>query len=47
MWQAIDGDYNQTPQMLAAIWDKPQATFVSSVTIDDDRATAVRQGGRE
>lgn len=41
--QAIDGDYNQTPQMLAAIWDKPQATFISSITIDGDKATAVRE----
>lgn len=41
--QAIDGDYNQTPQMLAALWDRPQATFVSTITIDGDRATAVRE----
>ena len=41
--QAIDGDYNQTPQMLAAIWDKPQATFISSITIDGDKATAIRE----
>ena len=41
--QAIDGDNNQTPQMLAAIWDKPQATFASTLTIDDGTATAVRE----
>ena len=28
--QAIDGDNNQTPQMLAALLDWPQATFASS-----------------
>ena len=27
--QAIDDDCNQTPQMLAALWDRPQATFAS------------------
>jgi electron transfer flavoprotein beta subunit len=41
--QAIDGDHNQTPQMLAAIWDKPQATYASDLTIDDGTATAVRE----
>ncbi len=41
--QAIDGDHNQTPQMLAAIWDKPQATYASDLTIEDGTATAVRE----
>jgi electron transfer flavoprotein beta subunit len=41
--QAIDGDYNQTPQMLAALWDRPQATFISAIALDGDRATAVRE----
>jgi electron transfer flavoprotein beta subunit len=41
--QAIDGDYNQTPQMLAALWDRPQATFISDVSIADGKATAVRE----
>lgn len=27
--QAIDDDNNQTPQMLATLWKRPQATFVS------------------
>jgi electron transfer flavoprotein beta subunit len=41
--QAIDGDNNQTPQMLAAIWGRPQATFASALTVEDGRATAVRE----
>jgi electron transfer flavoprotein beta subunit len=41
--QAIDGDNNQTAQMLAALWQRPQATFVSELTIDGDVATAVRE----
>lgn len=41
--QAIDGDNNQTAQMLAALWERPQATFVSELTIDGDVATAVRE----
>ena len=41
--QAIDGDNNQTGQMLAAIWDRPQATFTSELTIDGTTATATRE----
>jgi electron transfer flavoprotein beta subunit len=41
--QAIDDDANQTGQMLAALWDKPQATFVSSLDITNGRARAVRE----
>ena len=41
--QAIDADNNQTAQMLAALWDRPQATFVSELTIDGDSARAVRE----
>ncbi|MGB5621151.1 MAG: electron transfer flavoprotein subunit beta/FixA family protein [Gammaproteobacteria bacterium] len=41
--QAIDDDANQTGQMLAALWDKPQATFVSGLEIADGKATAVRE----
>ncbi|HOP23520.1 MAG TPA: electron transfer flavoprotein subunit beta/FixA family protein, partial [Gammaproteobacteria bacterium] len=29
--QAIDDDNNQTPQMLATLWKRPQATFVSKL----------------
>ena len=41
--QAIDDDANQTGQMLAALWDKPQATFVSGLEIADGKAKAVRE----
>ena len=41
--QAIDGDNNQTGQMLAALWERPQATFVSELTISGTTATAVRE----
>ena len=41
--QAIDGDNNQIPQMLAAIWGRPQATFASEVTIEGDKARVVRE----
>ena len=32
--QAIDDDCNQTGQMLAALWDRPQATFASKIEIN-------------
>lgn len=41
--QAIDDDCNQTGQMLAALWDRPQATFVSKVEISDGKVTATRE----
>ena len=41
--QAIDGDNNQIPQMLSAIWGRPQATFASGVEIDGDTARVVRE----
>ncbi|MCZ6560759.1 MAG: electron transfer flavoprotein subunit beta/FixA family protein [Gammaproteobacteria bacterium] len=41
--QAIDGDNNQTGQMLAALWGRPQATFVSKLTLFGTTATAVRE----
>lgn len=41
--QAIDGDNNQTGQMLASLWDRPQATFTSELTIDGEVATATRE----
>lgn len=41
--QAIDGDDNQVGQMLAALWDRPQATFASSVTVDGDQAIVARE----
>jgi electron transfer flavoprotein beta subunit len=41
--QAIDDDNSQTGQMLAAIWDRPQATFVSKVTLNGNTAAIVRE----
>jgi electron transfer flavoprotein beta subunit len=41
--QAIDGDNNQTAQMLAALWQRPQATFTSELKIEAGKATAVRE----
>jgi electron transfer flavoprotein beta subunit len=41
--QAIDDDCNQTGQMLAALLGWPQATFASTITIADGRATVVRE----
>lgn len=37
--QAIDGDYNQTGQMLAAILNWPQGAFASKLEIADGKAT--------
>ena len=39
--QAIDGDNNQTGQMLAALRGWPQATFASSVSVTDGGTHAV------
>ncbi len=41
--QAIDDDCNQTGQMLAALWQRPQATFASKVDLDGDTATVTRE----
>lgn len=41
--QAIDGDNNQTGQMLAAILNYAQATFASELTIDGDSASVTRE----
>ena len=47
--QSIDGDNNQTGQMLAALLGWPQGTFASEVKIDGDKATVTREidGGLE
>lgn len=47
--QAIDGDANQTGQMLAALLDWPQATFASKVELSTDSVTVTREvdGGLE
>jgi electron transfer flavoprotein beta subunit len=41
--QAIDDDANQTGQMLAALWERPQATFASKVEVADGKATVTRE----
>ncbi|MDC0948290.1 electron transfer flavoprotein subunit beta/FixA family protein [Gammaproteobacteria bacterium] len=47
--QAIDGDNNQTGQMLAALLGWPQATFVSELVIEGNTVSATREvdGGLE
>jgi electron transfer flavoprotein beta subunit len=41
--QAIDDDNNQTGQMLAALWKRPQATFASKIELGADKATVTRE----
>ncbi|HEY7378985.1 MAG TPA: electron transfer flavoprotein subunit beta/FixA family protein [Steroidobacteraceae bacterium] len=41
--QAIDDDNNQTGQMLAALWNRPQATFASKMELADGRARVTRE----
>lgn len=41
--QAIDDDNGQTGQMLAALWDRPQATFASKLELDGTRARVTRE----
>ncbi len=41
--QAIDDDANQTGQMLAALWDRPQATFASKVEVVGDTLRVTRE----
>lgn len=41
--QAIDDDNNQTGQMLAALWGRPQATFASSIKLNGSRAKVTRE----
>ncbi len=47
--QAVDGDNNQTGQMLAGLLGWPQATFVSKINLADGGLEAVREvdGGLE
>jgi electron transfer flavoprotein beta subunit len=47
--QAIDDDCNQTGQMLAALLERPQATFASKVEVEGDAAKVTREidGGLE
>jgi electron transfer flavoprotein beta subunit len=41
--QAIDGDNNQTGQMLAALMNYPQATFASELKIEGEKALVTRE----
>src|SRR5258707_6932591 len=41
--QAIDDDANQTGQMLAALWERPQATYASKVEINGEKAAVTRE----
>ncbi|MFC1777306.1 electron transfer flavoprotein subunit beta/FixA family protein [Pseudomonadota bacterium] len=41
--QAIDDDNSQTAQMMAALWDRPQATFASGMTLSGDTVSVVRE----
>src|SRR3990170_1413978 len=41
--QGIDDDNNQTGQMLAALWDRPQATFASKIELDGAKAKVTRE----
>jgi electron transfer flavoprotein beta subunit len=47
--QAIDDDSNQTGQMLAALWGRPQGTFASKVEVAADNVSVTREvdGGLE
>jgi len=40
--QSIDGDNNQTPQMLAALLDWPQATYASKLIVQADQIEAAQ-----
>src|ERR1700748_562473 len=41
--QAIDDDNSQTGPMLAALWNRPQATFASKVELTDGKARVTRE----
>jgi electron transfer flavoprotein beta subunit len=41
--QAIDDDNSQTGQMLAALWQRPQATFASRLELKDGKAMVTRE----
>jgi len=47
--QAIDDDSNQTGQMLAALWGRPQGTFASKVEVSGETVSVIREvdGGLE
>ncbi|MBM5811568.1 MAG: electron transfer flavoprotein subunit beta/FixA family protein [Gammaproteobacteria bacterium] len=41
--QAIDDDASQTGQLLAALWDRPQATFASKIELSGASARVTRE----
>ena len=41
--QAIDDDNGQTGQMLAALWERPQATYASKLVLEGTRARVTRE----
>jgi electron transfer flavoprotein beta subunit len=41
--QAIDDDNSQTGQMLAGLWNRPQATFASKVELSEGTARVTRE----
>jgi electron transfer flavoprotein beta subunit len=41
--QAVDDDNNQTGQMLAALWQRPQATFASKIELQGGSARVSRE----
>src|SRR5579871_6427326 len=41
--QAIDDDNGQTGQMLAALWERPQATFASKLELEENWARVTRE----
>jgi electron transfer flavoprotein beta subunit len=41
--QAIDDDNSQTGPMLAALWNRPQATFASQLTLGEGTARVTRE----
>jgi electron transfer flavoprotein beta subunit len=41
--QAIDDDHGQTGQMLAALWQRPQATYAGKLEISDGTARVTRE----
>ena len=47
--KTIDGDNNQTGQMLSALLDWPQGTFASKVVVEDGKVNVTREidGGLE
>jgi electron transfer flavoprotein beta subunit len=41
--QAIDDDNGQTGQMLASLWNRPQATYASKLSLQEGKASVIRE----